>query len=174
MKKILLSIIILALSAVMVQAQGVQAHASATSPLVEQAGSYFFCGDLVMDHGEFRDFLSTRNQPAYEKFNSGYKCYLAGWSLLGVGLAVDLAGSIVWAFQPEDKGEKASASTIAGATLVIAGSCAILAALPTIYIGYVRMYDSVDMYNVAQRTSATQAYWTIQGSENGIGLALNF
>lgn len=175
MKKIILSILFVAFSATMAQAQVVQTTAAQHAPLVEQAGNYFFCGDQVMNKKQYGEFLSTRCQPAYEKFQSGYKCYKAGWATLGAGLAVDLVGSIVWAFTPESTTGEVSGQMIAGASLVIAGSCAVLAALPTIYVGYIRMYESVDIYNVSTRTaSSTPAYWTIQGSENGIGIALNF
>jgi hypothetical protein len=54
------------------------------------------------------------------------------------------------------------------------GAAAILASIPTIFIGYARLNDGVDMFNHAQAASTSQAYWTIQGSQNGIGLALHF
>lgn len=173
MKKFFLSFILLAMATIMVQAQDAT-HQYA--PLVEPVGNYYFCGNQAMNKKQYGEFLSTRCEPAYKKFQSGYKCYQAGWALLGAGLAVDLAGSIVWALAPESTPDgKASTFTIAGGTLVIAGSCAILASLPTIYIGYIRMDESADIYNVSQRTaSSTPAYWTVQGSENGIGIALNF
>lgn len=176
MKKILLSFIVLAMTAVMVQAQDVQNTSNQYAPLIEPAGSYYFYGNQAMNKKQYGEFLSTRCEPAYKKFQSGYKCYQAGWGLFGAGLAVDLAGSIVWALAPESTPDgKVSTFTIAGGTLVIAGSCAILASLPTIYIGYIRMDESADIYNVSQRTaSSTPAYWTVQGSENGIGVALNF
>lgn len=49
----------------------------------------------------------------------------------------------------------------------------VFASIPTIYIGYGRMGDAIDMFNLSQ-TTAPQAYWTIQGSQNGLGLALHF
>jgi hypothetical protein len=60
-----------------------------------------------------------------------------------------------------------------GASCVIAGSLAVIAALPTVYIGYKRMDDAIDMYNVSAATGQ-KAYWSIQGSQNGVGLALHF
>lgn len=172
MKKIILSILLVAISASMAQAQVVQKPAAH----VEEVGSYYFFGENVMNRKQYMNFLSTRCQPAYEKFQNGYKLYQAGWGLFGAGLALDLAGSIVWAFAPETTSDgKTSPFTIAGGTLVIAGACAVLASLPTVFIGYARMEESVDIYNVSQRTaSATPAYWTIQGSQNGIGIAYNF
>lgn len=176
MKKIILSILVVAISFTIAQAQVVGAPSAERTPLVEQAGSYFFCGDRVMTKKQYGNFLSTRCTPAYEEFQRGYRCYQVGWGLIGAGLAVDLVGSIVWALAPEVTPDgKTSPLTIAGGTLVIAGGCAILAALPTVFIGYARMDNSVDIYNVSQRTASnTPAYWTIQGSQNGIGIAYNF
>ena len=54
------------------------------------------------------------------------------------------------------------------------GAAAVLASIPTIFIGYARLNDGIDMFNHAQVTATSQAYWTIQGSQNGIGLALHF
>lgn len=175
MKKIVLSILLVTMTAIMAQAQDVQKNTSTTSPLLEQAGSFYFCGTMAMNKRELGDFLSTRCQPAYEKFQSGYKCYQAGWGLFGAGLAVDLVGSILWAFVPENTTGEMSGQMIAGASLIIAGGCAVIASLPTLLVGYARMEESVDIYNVSTRTaSSTPAYWTVQGSENGIGVALNF
>ena len=36
-----------------------------------------------------------------------------------------------------------------------------------------RLIKAIDMFNISQ-VSAPQAYWTIQGGQNGIGLALHF
>ena len=44
----------------------------------------------------------------------------------------------------------------------------------SVFIGYARLNDGIDMFNHAQVAAKSQAYWTIQGSQNGIGLALHF
>ena len=61
-----------------------------------------------------------------------------------------------------------------GATCIIVGAAAVIASIPTIYIGYGRMGKGIDMYNQAQAAAAPQAYWTIQGTQNGLGLSLHF
>ena len=85
-------------------------------------------------------------------------------------MVVDLAGSILWAFAPEENNE---AMFYSGASLVIAGGLAVIASVPTIFVGYVRMNRGIDTFNMSQ-VASPQAYWTIQGSQNGIGLAFNF
>ena len=124
----------------------------------------------VMTNKQCIDFLSTRNKPAYETFLSGYKCLQSSWGLFGAGLGLDLVGSILLAFVPE---EGNPALSIPGDICVITGSLAVLASIPMYFIGYSRRNKGIDMFNMDQ-AAATQAYWTIQGSQNGVGLALHF
>jgi hypothetical protein len=88
-----------------------------------------------------------------------------------VGLALDLAGSIISAYAPE--GDDTMFYT--GAGCIIAGATIVLAAaIPTVFVGYARMNKGIDQFNMAQASAKPQAYWTIQGSQNGVGLALHF
>jgi hypothetical protein len=140
--------------------------------LLQPAGSYIYYGDQAFNLKQCVDFLSTaHNQPAYQTFQSGYKCYQAGWGLFGAGLGVDLVGSILIAFAPQDGSD---AMLYSGMACISAGAAAVLASLPTLFIGYSRLNEGIDMYNMSQVGAAPQAYWTIQGSQNGIGLALHF
>lgn len=172
MKKILFAMTILVMATTGIHAQLNYAVVNVSNAtLLQPAGSYIFYGDQVMDKKDCAEFLSTRHQPAYETFQSGLKCYTAGWWTFGAGLVVDLAGSILWAFAPEENNE---AMFYSGASLVIAGGLAVIASVPTIFVGYVRMNRGIDTFNMSQVASTPQAYWTIQGSQNGIGLAFNF
>ena len=170
MKKILFLMMMLVMASTAMTAQNLSTVGGNNAPLLQKAGSYIFYGDQVMENKDCAEFLSTRNQPAYEKFQSGLKCSRAGWWTLGAGLAVDLAGSIMLAYGPRLEND---AMFWSGASCIIAGGLAIIASIPTIYIGYGKMEKAIDMFNVAQATQP-QAYWSIQGSQNGIGLALNF
>lgn len=176
MKKIVFLIAIFVMAASAIKAQVVTPAGGNNATLLQPAGRYIYFGDQVMNKKQCAEFLSTRHQPAYEKFQSGLKCIKAGWWTLGAGLAVDLAGSLLCAFVPEadnDAMAKHDAMAISGISCVVAGGLAIIASIPTIYIGYEKMERAVDMFNVSQVTKP-QAYWSIQGSENGIGLALHF
>lgn len=170
MKKILFAMMMLLMATTAINAQTTVIINSNNATLLQPAGSYIFYGDQIMNKKQCAEFLSTRHQPAYETFQSGLKCTNAGWWTLGAGLAVDLAGSLMWAYGPKKDND---AMFWTGATFIIAGGLAVIASIPTIYIGYARMNRGIDMFNVSQ-TTAPQAYWTIQGSQNGIGLALHF
>lgn len=65
-------------------------------------------------------------------------------------------------------------STLALAALYYVGAFSIVASIPTISVGYAKMHNSVDVYNVACTTAQVRPYWSIQTSNNGIGLAYNF
>jgi hypothetical protein len=171
MKKILLMIVfVMAIVAVKAQ-QLAPIVVSSNATLLQTDGNYLYYGNQVMNKKQCVDFLATRHQPAYETFQSGYKCYTAGWLLMGAGLTLDLAGSLVVAFMPEGGND---AMFYSGLTCLCLGAAAILASVPTVFIGYARLNKGVNMFNMSQAASIPQAYWTIQGSQNGIGLALHF
>ena len=170
MKKILFLMMMVVMATTAITAQELSTSVSGNATLLQPAGSYIFYGDQMMNKKECVEFLSTRHQPAYEKFQSGMKCTKAGWWTLGAGLAVDLAGSLLVAYGPIKDND---AMFWSGASFIIAGGLAVLASIPTIYIGYGRMNQAIDMFNMSQ-VSAPRAYWTIQGGQNGIGLALHF
>ena len=166
MKKILFLMMLALMASTAIKAQNNNAT------LLQPAGSYIYYGDQAFNLKQCVDFLATSNhQPAYETFRSGYKCYQAGWGLLGAGLGMDLIGSLIFAFAPKEGND---AMFYSGITCLGVGAAAILASVPTIFIGYARLNDGIDMFNHAQVTATSQAYWTIQGSQNGIGLALHF
>ena len=72
MKKILFLIMMVVVSTTAIKAQNNNAT------LLQPAGSYIYYGDQAFNLKQCVDFLSIRHQPAYETFQSGYKCYQAG------------------------------------------------------------------------------------------------
>ena len=164
MKKIYF-LIVFVVAAVAIHAQNTNAT------LLQPAGSYLYYGDQVMNKKECMEFLSTRNQPAYETFKSGYKCTQAAWGLFGAGVGVDVVGTVLMTIKLKRKND---AMFFSGAGCVIAGGLAVIASIPTIFIGYARLNRGIDMFNMSQAAATSQAYWTIQGSQDGLGLALHF
>lgn len=174
MKKILfvIAMIMMATTAIMAQDAPVQiAEGGNNATLLQAAGDYLYYGNQVMTKKECIEFLSTRDQASYKTFKSGYQCYNAGWWTLGAGLGVDLVGSILLAFSPE---KNSPAMLYSGITCIGLGAAAIIASIPTIFIGYVRLNKGINMFNKSQAAAVPQAYWTIQGSQDGLGLALHF
>ncbi|MBQ5387849.1 MAG: hypothetical protein IIU55_02060 [Paludibacteraceae bacterium] len=166
MKKIVFLMMLALMASTAIKAQNNNAT------LLQPAGSYIYYGDQAFNLKQCVDFLATSNhQSAYETFQSGYKCYQAGWGLFGAGLGMDLIGSLIIAFGPKEGND---AMFYSGMSCLCVGAAAVLASIPTIFIGYARLNNGIDMFNHAQAGATPQAYWTIQGSQNGIGLALHF
>lgn len=146
-----------------------------------RSGNTYFLGNQVMDKKAYIRFLETSCPAAWQKANSGYKTATAGWCLLGIGAGLELGGVIgVIATTGSiingttDDGMTAVNSTLALAALYYVGTFSIVASIPTIAVGYAKMHNSVDVYNVACTTAQVRPYWSIQTSKNGIGLAYNF
>lgn len=146
-----------------------------------RSGNTYFLNGQVMDKKAYIRFLKTNCPAAWQKANSGYKTATAGWCLLGIGAGLELGGVIgVIATTGSiingttDDGMTAVNSTLALAALYYVGAFSIVASIPTISVGYAKMHNSVDVYNVACTTAQVRPYWSIQTSNNGIGLAYNF
>ena len=174
MKKILfvMAMIMMVTTTIMAQETTVQiSTGSNNATLLQPAGDYLYYGNQIMTKKECVEFLSTRDLASYETFKSGYQCYNAGWWTLGAGLGIDLAGSILLAFSPE---KNSPAMLYSGITCIGLGAVAIIASIPTIFIGYARLNKGINMFNKSQAANIPQAYWTIQASQDGLGLALHF
>jgi hypothetical protein len=61
-----------------------------------------------------------------------------------------------------------------GCACIGLGATAIIASIPTIFVGYSRLNKGINMFNKSQAANVPQAYWTIQGSRDGLGVALHF
>lgn len=60
-------------------------------------------------------------------------------------------------------------------SLGVIGTALELASIPTLCVGYAKMHNSVDTFNAAcYSRMKTKAYWSVNASGNGIGLAYNF
>lgn len=69
----------------------------------------------------------------------------------------------------------ATANAMLGLTaMYYIGGVSVLASIPTICVGYAKMHNSVDVYNVSCTASEARPYLSVQAGQNGIGLALNF
>lgn len=140
---------------------------SNVSSLIRSGNTYMY-GDLVMNKDAYKTWLAEQNCPAaYKQFNSGYYTASAGWFMMVMGLALDLGSIAVYA---TNKNQNSAAIAMG-----VVGGCLEIACIPTLIVGYSKMHKSVDVYNASCKTaSATQSYWAIQASSNGLGLAYHF
>ena len=135
--------------------------------LLIRSGNTYYCGNQVMNKQAMLEWLSTQDCPAaFNQFSVGYRTASAGWFLMGFGLGLDLVGTIILA---------RSSSNKAGAAIMGVGGALEIACIPTIAVGYSKMHQTVNMYNVACGTTAqVKPYWSLQASINGLGIAYNF
>lgn len=132
-------------------------------------GNTYYYDNQVMNKQAPLEWLSTQNCPAaYEQFRSGMRTASAGWALMATGLMADLVGTLILLTRGK------SVPTV-GYILVGIGGALEIACIPTIAVGYSKMHQTVNVYNISCGTTAqVRPYWSLQASNNGIGLAYNF
>ncbi len=137
------------------------------SIMLVRSGNTYYYGSNRMDIDATLKWLKEQNCPAaYEQFNTGLRTSKAGWGMLGSGLLLDTFGAIVYLL---------SGSEIVGGLLMGFGGALEIACIPTLVVGYSKMHNTVDVYNATcGKTAQVKPYWSIQASNNGIGLAYNF
>lgn len=138
------------------------------SVILTRDGNTYYYGNRVMDKKATLEWLKTQHcHAAYEQFDRGLYLSNVGWFMMGVGLGVDLVGNILLFVNTQSK-------TI-GSVLICIGSAFEIACIPTIAVGYSKMHQTVNVYNVScGSTAQIKPYWSVQASNNGIGLAYHF
>ena len=141
---------------------------SSPSLMLTRVGNTYYYGDKVMNKQVTLEwFEDEKCTTAYSQFLSGMRTANAGWALMASGLMLDLVGTII--------ALKGKTSTTIGATLMGIGGALEIACIPTIAVGYSKMHQTVNVYNAScRKTAEVKPYWSVQASNNGIGLAYNF
>ena len=144
------------------------------TPILECHGNTYFYGREAMTQRQMLDWYAQHNcQAAYLQFEQGQKMANAGWACLGVSAAchVGLWACLGIAMYGEADFEKLMWASYG----LAAGHAAFGAAcIPLLIVGHHKMHGSVDRYNVSCSMAKAQPYWSVQASNNGLGLALNF
>lgn len=142
-------------------------YKSNRSPMLIRQGNTYIYGDVIMGKSEMSSWLYEHNcKSSASLFSTGLVTANVGWGLLATGLALDLTSVIVFLCKPV---ENMGASLI----LSLSGACLEIASVPTLIVGYSKMHRAADIYNMSCRET-TKQYWTLQASQNGIGLAYKF
>lgn len=132
-----------------------------------RSGNTYYYDNQVMNKQATLEWLSTQNcLAAYEQFRSGVRTANAGWALMATGLMADLVGTILVVN---------NRNAPYGYIFVGIGGALEIACIPTIAVGYSKMHQTVNVYNVSCCTTAqVRHYWSLQAGSNGIGFAYNF
>lgn len=139
-----------------------------SSLMLTRSGNTYYYENQVMNKQATLEWLKNQNCPAaYEQFSRGLNLSKGGWFMMGIGLGMDLVGTIILAADPQKK-------TIGG-VLIGVGSAFEIACIPTIAVAYSKMHQTVNVYNVScGSTAQIKPYWSVQTSNNGLGIAYNF
>ena len=121
-------------------------------------------------------------EQAWTKYQKADKLWKAGWGLFGIGGAMlTTVGvcTIVSAAEPipEDKFEMTPNEVFGGLMLVstlFIGSGVVAASIPCICVGHVRRKNALEEYNIHCAQAQEPLTFSVQASQNGVGLALTF
>lgn len=139
---------------------------------VSRNGNTYYYNGRAMNEEAYSNFLQNNCPEAYDIFNSGSNTAFAGWILFSVGVGLDL-GTLISYLALGRTNTTSSMSAISALSWIGLG-CEI-ACIPTLIVGYHKKHKSVDVYNTScARKSTSKAYWSINASQNGIGIAYNF
>lgn len=140
-----------------------------SSIMLTRSGNTYYYGNKVMNKDLMLEWLETQNcSTAYTQFKKGLKTANVGWCLMVTGIAADIIGAVLIG---TSKGER----SIPGIALSCVGGALEIACIPTIAVGYSKMHQTVNVYNMScSATAQIKPYWSLQASNNGIGLAYNF
>lgn len=143
--------------------------------IIERIGNVYYYNNTEMTPSECDAFLAQNNLPIYKKFHSGYKLQRKGWTLLGVGIGLEVIGCalVIGSLNASMQADMAAMLGLGVAGITIA-SCCEIACIPVLAIGYSRMHQSIDHYYIEQVIKPKSLSLTLTASQNGLGLALNF
>lgn len=131
---------------------------------VSRNGNTYYYDGRAMNESSYSTFLQNNCPAAYDMFNSGNNIAFAGWIFFSVGVGADL-GSLI--------GYLIAGRTAANTAFGIIGLGCEIACIPTLIVGYNKKHRSADIFNTnCSRRDMT--YWSINASQNGIGIAYNF
>lgn len=161
------------------------AQAQTQQSCVIRSGNTYIVDGQAMNKKAFDGFLKNTNATAYNKFNNGYKLSKAGWGLFGGGLGLETVAFIMAAATPavamktaDNASDEAVVKTSVGYTtgMVLAyvvGAAATTAGIVCLGVGYGRMHNAADVYNVdCQKKPVAELQLT--AGRGTIGLACKF
>lgn len=189
MKRIIFFALLLTFAATGTFAQEIQLPYPSTTALSYEKNKIYYEGERISKKDCQTILKLNAQDDIYRQYRNGLRMYTAGWSLVGTGLALEtsLLGLLVAisidsklsnSYDPEI-GPTMSWGVFAfllfGIPAGATGLACEIAGIPLLCVGQKRMQQSIDTYNISLPEPQTaKNYWSIQPSNNGIGLAYHF
>jgi hypothetical protein len=141
-------------------------------PYIERQGKSFYLNNgIVYNEMEFKNFLTHNNlSPIWDKYENGRGLLSTGGVLIGIGLVLDVAGTVIF---------YRSTEPMLGIILCSIGGALEIAGIPTAIVGAVKRNRAINDYNTIYAGRPRFQYSQnitfkagIMG--NGIGFKINF
>ena len=154
-------------------------QAQTTSSVVVKKGGKFYCGEQQMNRAAYKQFLQAECPQAYQQYHQGQQCMIAGWALLGGGLAGASFAIPAWfvsgfgnsASPTPSAGQLARSRSLFSSALLFSG--AVIVSVPLLSFGYIRMDNrSVKTYNEQCAKQDVELAFGVTG--NGVGMTIRF
>ena len=179
MKKVLLFIVLMCamhVSAQVVATNSEKTSASQICPSLDMIHGKYYLDDNLITTREYKDFLKNNSPEAWQRYKSGSALWATGWSLLGVSTVASYTGIILFLMDGNkalNGGERGPGMRI-GAGLVAGAGLFAIAGIPCVIVGGKKKFTAHELYteNCAKQQNALTL--SVQTSQNGLGLALNF
>lgn len=141
-------------------------------------------GTTQMDEKAFRKFMQQNNRQAYLKYMQGEQMIYAGWgTMIGGVLCFVAMGACIgeeqfYLAKARDTNDhtyyrRSENFYLAWCSLVGIAVTAVTTSIPLLSVGYTRQKKAINMFN-EQNGQQPAVTLSVQSSQNGIGLALNF
>ena len=133
---------------------------------VSRSGNMYYYDGKAMNESTYYEFLLNNCSEASNLFYRGSVAASVGWILFSIGVGLDF-GTLI-SYLAVGGNSAISAMSLIGLGFEIA-------CIPTLIVGYNKKHRSADVFNTTcAHKNGPQAYWSINASQNGIGIAYNF
>ena len=130
-------------------------------------------GTTQMDEKAFRLFMQQNNRQAYLRYMQGEQRIDAGWVMLIGGLIFSASGGVCIDYGSYNRNLYSHEVSVTGWIFSGIGIFSGLTSIPLLSVGYTRQKNAIKMFN-EQNGQQPAVTLSVQSSQNGIGLALNF
>ena len=140
---------------------------------------YYYLGKVKMNENEYLDYIQHNCPDAWYSYQKGCSLWRTGWGLLGPGIGLFLAGSILMplgaaSYDARLFSDGGKGLLIAGSVIFAVGGAFMTASIPCLIVGGIKRNTSHKVYNESCAERQMAVTFGIQVSPSGLGVAMNF
>ena len=158
------------------------ANSVVLQPVMRIGNKYYYNGtnmnqgiSYLSDRAPYTQFLKESSPEAYVQYITGRNYAIEGWCCFTIGIIAEaLPIGFTWTARTSD-GRTTTYKTPLGWTLSYLTAAALqIACIPLLAIGYKRMHESVNVYNISSAGKTITPTIGFNANEDGVGLAIRF